>query len=181
MKKLKTNICILMLLLLVSSCKEEATAEYVFEKEGMTFNVPEDWEITDEEKFDDGSYYLSIDKNGFDSSGVLIITTYNESIDLDELIYYQKEEILSNTIFKNSVFEPIQDDEFNTIDSRATSYTFGLLGLEHEGAIHAFYNQDKTYLVMKQGAIEDKKINNKGFDVIEKSFKSYKKVKSVKR
>ena len=75
----------------------------MFEKEGMTFIVPEDWKITDEEKFDDGSYYLSIDKNGFDSSGVLIITSYNNSIDLDELIYFQKEEIQNNVIFKNSV------------------------------------------------------------------------------
>ncbi len=153
----------------------------MFEKEGMTFIVPEDWKITDEEKFDDGSYYLSIDKNGFDSSGVLIITSYNNSIDLDELIYFQKEEIQNNVIFKNSVFEPIQNSEFNSINSRATHYTFGLLGLEHEGSIHAFYINDNTFLVMKQGALEDRTVNNKGFDIIEDSFGAYVKVKSAKR
>ena len=82
------------------------------------------------------------------------------------LLIFKKKKF-KKIIFKNSVFESIQDNQFNSIDSRSAYFTFGLLGLKHDGTIHALYSNDNTYLIMKQGALEDKSINDKGFDIIE--------------
>jgi len=42
---------------------------------------PEGWYISEEEEFEEGAFYLSVEKDGFDSSGIITITRFDDYID----------------------------------------------------------------------------------------------------
>ncbi|WP_282113833.1 hypothetical protein [Maribacter stanieri] len=44
-----------------------------FERDGISLTTPKEWEITEQENKDDQGY-LSIEKDGFDSSGFITMT-----------------------------------------------------------------------------------------------------------
>jgi len=169
---------------LISACKKNAESKVDSNVESNTslsddskvdrnsfaFKCPEDWKVTEEELLDEGVYYLSVEKNGFDSSGLMSITTFNYSLDLNELIFMNAEEIRNNTLLNNLNFDSIIDNQFNNINSRSSKFNFNAMGVNHEGVIHAFNSDNYTYVILKQEAIEDNKTNEEGFRVIEKSF-----------
>ena len=79
---MKNAALLLLFLFITFSCKE--SIETKFEKDGVSLTCPQGWKITDQENFDDEGYYLSIEKDGFDSSGLFSITWVNINLDLDE-------------------------------------------------------------------------------------------------
>jgi len=52
--------------LLICSFKAAET----FSRSGISFNIPNDWTITELEKLDEESYYLSCEKSGSNASGL---------------------------------------------------------------------------------------------------------------
>ncbi|MBC7773921.1 MAG: hypothetical protein H7246_00675 [Phycisphaerae bacterium] len=155
---------------ILTGCQE--SPETKFEKNGISFTSPTGWKITDDENLDNQGYYLSIEKDGLNSSGLLIITWINDSLDLNEWLEKFIDKLENNIIYKNSnlTFETPASSEFNTIRSLSVSFDFNISGVKHEGIIHVFYGKDKTIAILKQEAIEDKKKNISGFDTIEQSF-----------
>jgi len=152
------------------SCND--TPEYKFNNNGVALTSPKGWSIVDEEGFDTG-YYLCIEKDGFNSSGVISFSWVNDSLNIEDYIENYKTEIKNNIVYKNSnlVFEPIIKNKFNNIESYSTKFKFSLLNLDHEGIIHSFIKEGKTYIIFKQEAIEDKNKNRLGFKEIEESFR----------
>ena len=167
---MKFRIILLFLISSLISCAE--SPKFAFEKNGVSFTSPSGWSIIGEENFEDEGYYLSIEKDGFDSSGIMTISWINDLLDLDEYIKIHIDELKSNIIYKNSnlIFEPILDNEFNRINTRSSSYEFKLLGLKHKGIIHSFYGKNRTYLILKQEALEYTFKNKQGFNIMEESF-----------
>jgi hypothetical protein len=141
-----------------------------FENNVFSFNFSDDWKITDTEKIEEGVYYMAVEKNGFDSSGLMTIVSFEELIDLDESIILNIEELQSNVVLRNFKFEPIKNDQFNGIASRSARFVFNTLGIKHEGFVCAFSSDNNSVVIIKQEALEDKKINQEGFETIEKSF-----------
>ena len=166
----KPLLLIASLFLFITSCSESKPAK--FERDGVSITSPTGWGITDEENIDDLGYYLSVEKDGFDSSGIITITWVNGEMDLNEWVYIYKEELENNIIYKNSNlnFKSVSEDSFNDINSTSLKFTASILGLDHEGNIHFFYKGDKTFAILIQQAIEDNTENKSGFDLIEKSF-----------
>ncbi|WP_299335045.1 hypothetical protein [uncultured Psychroserpens sp.] len=166
----------------MSSCKKKEnntntvpskdSAEKRFEGEFFSFNYPEDWEITDNEEIEKGVYYLSVEKTGFDSSGLMTIVSFNEMIDLDDLVLMNIEELQNNPVIMNLKFESISNNVFNNIESRASNFKFSTLGLKHEGLISAFQGTKNSYVILKQEALEDTIKNANGFSTIERSFET---------
>jgi len=78
----KPLILIASIFLFITSCSESKPAK--FERDGVLITSPTGWEITDQESIDDQGYYLSIEKDGFDSSGIVTMTWINGEIDLGE-------------------------------------------------------------------------------------------------
>jgi len=169
---MKNKIILIVFLSVLITCKKstEKNTTTKIEKNGFSITCPADWEISDDEKFDEGGYYLSIEKNGFDSSGLFTLSVIEDSLDLDYSIQFNIEELQSNLVYRNSTFEEITNNKFNSINTRSSSFKFGLVGIKHEGIIHAFYGKNKTYIVLKQEALEDKNDNLNGFNLIESSF-----------
>ena len=185
---MKRQLLILSLILLVISCKksekhnEKHNEKYIaqvyntevsekrFESDVFSFNYPDDWSITDSEEIEEGIFYMAIEKKGFDSSGLMTIVSFEELIDLDGSIEMNIEELQSNTILKNLKFDAIKDSKFNGNTSRSSNFEFKTFGIKHEGSIYAFSNENNSIVILKQEALEDRKANKNGFDIIENSF-----------
>ena len=168
---MKKYLILLLLFFACDSCLESPEAK--FEKDGVTFISPRGLKITDEENIDNEGYLISIEKDGFDSSSLIIISWINGELDLDNWININVDEMKNNIIYKNSnlVFRELQKDKYNYLDTNSMKYTSDLLGVKHEGIIHFFYKKGKTFSISIEEAIEDKAKNKKGLKLIEQSFK----------
>ncbi len=168
---MKKIISLLVILFVIASCEE--TPEITFEKDGVLVTSPRGWKITDEENFDDQGYYLSIEKDGFDSSGLVAITWIKSELDLIEWLNIIKDEMKDNLVYKNSnlSFGNQNKNKFNDINTTSVTFTSNILGLKHEGIIHVFHENGNTFEILLQEALEDKTDNKNGFELIEQSFK----------
>lgn len=168
---MKNLLILLLILISCYSCKE--TPDEKFEKDGVFLISPKGWEITDRENIDDQGYYLSIEKDGLNSSGLIIISWLNTELELSEWINIHKDELKNNIIYKNSnlVFGDLEENKFNNLNTTSINFTMSLLGIEHQGVFHFFNEKEKTFSLLIQEAKGDKNKNRIGFDLIEKSFK----------
>ena len=138
----------------------------------ISFTCPDGWSITEEDNLDGQGYYFSIEKSGFDSSGVMTLSYFYNDMNSEELLSLYQEDMVDNVIYKNSdlAFEKKIEDENEHYTVLSSRYTFSLVGLDHHGIISTFKYKGKTFGIIKQGAIEDKEENRKGFEAIERSF-----------
>ncbi len=172
----KTNLILLLILSVTTSClrlpekKKDKGVPNIVDRDSYTFSHPGDWEVTEEELVEEGAYYMSIEKKGFESSGLMTITAFDYDIDLDALVNLNLEELQSNKLFRNFTASQITEDTFNTVTAKSATYHFRIIGMDHEGEIIVFQHQGKTYSILKQGANEDEKDNEEGFAMIEGSF-----------
>ncbi len=167
---MKQLIIILPIFIFFISCGK--SPEIKFDKEGVSLTCPSGWKITDEKKLDSMGYFLSIEREGLNSSGVYAMNWITDSIDLDSYIEVYKDNLKENIIYKHSdlKFDKSIWGKFNSNNSLVSTYSLSLIGLKHEGTIYVFYSNGKTVTVLKQGAVEDKDKNEEGFEVVEKSF-----------
>ncbi|WP_405413280.1 hypothetical protein [Maribacter sp. Asnod1-A12] len=158
------------LILFLFACSETQSSK--FKDDGVSLTIPKGWQITDQENMNHQGYLLSIEKDGFDSSGLVTMTWINAEIDLNEWKTNYKEDFLNNIIYENSnlVFEDPTEDHYNNINCTSIKFNASLLGIEHDGVIYFFYEEYKTFAILVQQATEDAMVNKPGFDIIEKSF-----------
>ena len=103
--------------------------EAQFEKFGVKFTCPEGWKITEEEKVEEKGYYLTVEKDGFDSSGLVTLTWIEDSLDLEEMIDLFQKELKVNIIYQSTdlKFDQIQKTTFNKLPALAADYKFSLM------------------------------------------------------
>ena len=177
---MKNNILCLLIIVSIFSCKEHKTdaihgqpispSQKSFENNFLKFSYPEDWIITDDEEMDEGIHYISIEKKGYNSSGIITITSYEGLISLDDLITINIEQLEQNLGFANFKQNAIVESKFNTNQSRSSNFEFVTLGLSFEGTVYAFQGINNSYVLLKEGALEDVKKNSNGFKMIEESL-----------
>lgn len=167
---MRIAFCLIILVVLIS-CQE--SPERKFEKDGITFVCPKGWKITEEQYIETGGYYLVVEKDGFNASGIVSISWINTEFDFNEWITIYKDELQDNIIYKNSdlTFGKTYPAEFNGVPATAIDFTANIVGLKHQGTILIFYESGKTFAVLKQQAVEDTINNEKGFETIENSFR----------
>ncbi|MBL4746842.1 MAG: hypothetical protein JKY08_10795 [Flavobacteriaceae bacterium] len=168
---MKNLLILLLIIFACNSCQE--TQEDKFEKDGVSLTSPNGWKITDKENLSNQGYYLCIEKDGLNSSGLITLIWVNGEFELNEWINIHKEEMKNNIIYKNSnlVFGDIHENKFNNLNTSSLKFTFSLFGVKHQGVIHAFYKKEKTFYLLIQEAIEDQYKNRRGLELIEQSFK----------
>jgi hypothetical protein len=169
--KTTRNVLILMVLLtVILSCKE--AVETKFNKDGVSVTCPKGWKIMEEGNIDGQGYYVSMEKDGFNSSGLFALSWINDTTDLEEYLDIYVDEVKNNIIYKNSSlhFGRKHKSKFNEINTLTVEFTSNIIGVKHQGIIHVLYGKGKTIAIFKQEAIEDKKKNMHGFKMIEQSF-----------
>lgn len=163
------NTITIILLIFCCSCGDENPATD-FSQDGVSFKVPSGWSVSEEGEFFDTGYYVSVEKLGFDASGLFTLTWYDFELDLEDEILSMQENFKGQGMFSNIKFEPIREVKYNDMKALACSYQFSLIGLEHEGEIYTFYDGERTFSIVKQVAIEDASSDKNGFEIIESTF-----------
>ena len=168
---MKNLLVLIFIIFACYSCQE--TTHTKFEIDGVSLVSPKGWKITDEENLDDQGYYLSIEKEGLNSSGLITLSWINSELDLNDWINIHKDEMKNNIVYENAnlIFGEESKNKFNDLNTTSIKFTVSLLGLKHEGIIHFFHEKEKNFSIFMQEAIEDKVKNKDGFEFIEKSFK----------
>ncbi len=166
--KLLKNIFLLSILSLLA-CNSN-TPGGKFTKDNITFKYPPGWHITEEDDLDGMGYYISVEKAGFDESGLLTVTWITGSLDLDEYIIILQEEFENQDLMNDLVFQDIRDNQYNGNPSISCDFSFSTLGIEHKGTIHILSQNDFTYSIVTNQAIEDITKNQDAFNFIESNF-----------
>ena len=162
---------LLLSVFVVTSCTP--TPELQFNKQGISFTYPSGWNIVDEEARDDMSYYISCEKSGIDESGIVVLIWYQDSIDLEDFLTVYLEGIYDEVVAESGSDmqkDAIQTIPFGNFVAQSLQFRYELYGLDYEGAIYAFYGCEKTFLIVKQEAIIDRKTNHEGFVRIEETL-----------
>jgi hypothetical protein len=172
MKKLKNILFVILFSLAMVSC-QESKPETDFSDDGVSFTVPEGWEVSGQEIFDNSVHYLVIEKGGLSSSGILTMSWADDSLDLMEWLDLYESAMMEETVYKGSDIKFVGPvvmnyNEFTTVSK---SFTVTILTLKHQGFIHIFHANGKTFSILKQEAIEDNNVNKPGFDLIEKTLR----------
>lgn len=143
-----------------------------FSQDGISFNVPADWSITDREDLEGEGYYMSCEKSGSDASGLVTVTWVKDIIPLEEnaatYVNALKEDFTKrNASFR---FDPAVKATYSNNQCTRINYTMKLSQLPQHGTINCFHLCGKTVVVIEQEADEDAEKNRAGFREIEKSF-----------
>jgi len=143
----------------------------LFCKRGVSFSMPVGWRVT-EEGLEGGGNYISVEKAGFDSSGLITLLWIPGELDLEDGIEIHKEELRANLLLKKSkpVFGQIKSCDFQGNQAMTTVYTMSLLGVTHTGQVWSFNKDDHYFLCAKQEADEDHAENKAGFKTIVESL-----------
>ena len=148
--------------------------EYSFQCDGVQLTCPLGWAITDNEDNGVGGYYVSVEKDGWDSSGLMSISWINENVDLDSWFIACREDFVSEYQMLGSDFDrdmsrahPVQFGRYSGLISEFTSSFFGV---DHEGTLFCFQAGGKAFFILRQEALEDHYENTNGFRIIESSF-----------
>lgn len=168
--KFGRGIISVILIVFVCSCSSNKPGG-TFLKDGVSFTYPSGWSITEEEEIDGGGYYLSVEKAGFEASGIVTITWINNIIDSHDYLQLLQEEYENQKMLKELEFQPAREAKFNGIQCIASELNFKTLGVAHRGIMYVFTSGEKSYSIIRQEAIEDISKNKDGFDLIESTFK----------
>ena len=154
---------------LMASCSP--SQEYTYEKQGIRFTCPEGWRITDEET-EESSSYLSVEREGLNSSGLWILTWVKGNRDLaTHLQEFQESFGRHYLLDKTDIqFGSLTEITFNNYPAVCSDYTATIMGLRHRGRMYSFQQADKTFCIVRQEALEDRLDNEAGFRLIEHSF-----------
>ena len=165
MKKI-TAIAVVLLFCVACSSKAVSPTSN-FNKRGVSFSVPAGWRVTDED-LEGGGNYISIKKDGFDSTGLITMMWIPGELDLKEGVEIHKAELRASPLLKNSEpkFSPIQSCDFRGNDAMTSTYTMSILGVAHAGQVWGFNKDDHYYLFVKKEADKDHAENKAGFKVV---------------
>jgi hypothetical protein len=143
-----------------------------YHKEGVLFYYPEDWAITEEERFD-GGFYLSCEKKGLNSSGLFTCSYVDFILDEAAMIELFIDEMKSNPLYQSSAldFYSQTDTVFSGYPCVRSDFRASVIGIEHHGSIHCFQACQRTIAVLFQEATEDIEANQQGFETVAASFK----------
>jgi hypothetical protein len=158
------------MLLIAVSCKESPQKRYA--KDGVSFTCPKGWKISEDSKLENGAHLLTVEKDGFSSSGLLTITWVSGEVETGAWLDSYKKELSDNVIYKKAKlrFGGMRRGRFGAFETEAVGYELKLMGIKHKGALQAFVTKNKSFAILKQQALEDTAENRPGFKTIEASF-----------
>ncbi len=146
-----------------------AAPDKTYDRNGIAFSYPADWRVTEEEDYGDGGYYLCVEKNGFDSSGLVMITCLDREYSSPE-VYTDAllENLREKPQFEDIVVTPAVAGTYGNYPAQVVTYTMSVMGImPHTGSVWLFETEDVFVAVVEQQADKDNVENAKGFGTIE--------------
>lgn len=162
---LLTFVC----LIFINAGCTKTSPEKPFSQFGVSFTCPSGWEIDEASEMAPG-YYISIEKTGMNSSGIVSIMIAEEEIDLNVYLSAFQEGISSQSLYSQLNMSETVEGKCGEYPGICAHYTASIMKLPHEGRMYAFSTNGKTIYVLEQEATEDKKENAAGFKTIRESL-----------
>ena len=153
------------------SCNQNAPGG-IFLDDYVYFKYPKGWYISDVENISESEHevdIITIQKQGWVESGMVIVSVYNWNNDLNEMLnglITEYEDGFGMINFEDKYYKIFKG--YNAIYIETTA---SLLGIKHKIEIYAFHAKNKSILFFKQEAIEDMNKNVEGFSIIENTLK----------
>jgi len=157
----------IILLVFCFSCAEQKDIQV--DIYGISFTCPSGWKVTEKEDYED-TWYISIEKKGFSSSGLVNISFTKEDYELDEYLQIFQESFLNQKVIRNLVFQEAKEEYYGQYKGIVSTYNFVTLSVKHDGKMYVFHENGITMCIIHQGAVEDREKNLRGFEIIEKSL-----------
>ncbi|MDL2320335.1 hypothetical protein LJC45_04300 [Alistipes sp. OttesenSCG-928-B03] len=155
-------------IVLLAACGTKST-ETQFEKHGVSFTCPADWEITDENN-DFDCFYTTIEKQGTAGNGMVTVTWIFDDIDQEDYINMYIEWLKETEGLTKLVITHIPDASFGKYESIALRYTMNFMSIPYHGEVHTFKTGGKAIIINTQGRVKYTAENAEGFRIIEESF-----------
>lgn len=164
------SIAFFFVVILFLSCGSEPLD---YSDEFIEFNLPSGWKLKNVDSPTNEVTIYTIEKGGFSNDGMISISVYENLIDHDYLVNFNRE-VLKDTNFKvfsvKSVFEENKEETFGAYKSVSTRYTMKTLGLKFNGEIHCFSGDKKTVLILFQDLKGKKEAFDKSIESLKSSF-----------
>lgn len=113
---------------------------------------------------------MSIEKEGFDQSGIFTISWFPEPIPAETCLQLQRDGLQKAREYQNMQFDGVRDYRFGKFEAKGQSYTATVMGIPHSGLILHFDAGGKSFLLLKQEADEDSEKNKTGYQKLEQTF-----------
>jgi hypothetical protein len=153
--------------------------EKTYSKHGVTFTKPAGWKVTDEEYLPEANTVF-VEKEGFTSSGLVLVQWYPEPVDPEMMVQVYVESLSAADETTNFERAEIESIEINGEKGASIRFSFRASGMPCSGKCYCYPCGSSTMLVSVQGADEDKEANDTGFKTVEKSIECEGKVMSMK-
>ncbi|MGD1844741.1 MAG: hypothetical protein ACFB10_05045 [Salibacteraceae bacterium] len=153
----------------LSFTKKEAV---VFRKDGVEITVPSKWKISKEAEHPEG-YFVSFERKGFGSSGLVTLRWFNNQKDLKSMASNHREQLIGayQRLKANPQMGLVSRGLFKEHPTQEFTYSMSLIGVGHRGGSYFFNACGKTFNITYQGADEDAAKNEEGLTSIPQSFR----------
>ncbi len=155
-----------------SSCEKKCCV--VFQREGISFNLPNYWKINKIDSADANFFFMSINKVGYGASANAFIEWNKGKIGLDTVMNITQQGYFDHKVFVDGgiEFTAAKMESYGTYQALTSVYKVKLLDVNTIGKIHCFYLEDcnKTVMIAYEQVAIDSAKQMADFKIIEDSF-----------
>lgn len=169
MKKIATLLAAATMALATTSCFGPSPEKQYQYRDYFSFTCPSGWRITGEDDYV-YSHIISAEKAGSSSSGIVLITLMDAELDIHEMKEMMQESLEEQGVFNDLVFADLAAGNYGKYRCERYGYTGSVLGLKHEAIVFYFTAGDWHYFICQQQTVDDREVNQPGFDRIESTF-----------
>lgn len=149
-----------------------SSPEKVYNNHGIYFISPEGWQITYDKVFENGMWFIAVEKYGLISSGNFNVFIQDSLVSIDKQLKEVERIVSEGKVFdsmKVRFFEQT-NSEFKGKNAIRTTFEMKIEDLKYEGEVICFKKFDKTICLLTQGEKLDKEDNIPGFETFLESF-----------
>lgn len=158
--------------LLISQIALAKDKELQYIRDRVSFSIEESWKITANDSIGDNAYYFSAERTGNRATGLITVTWINKVEDPGKLLEIHQKSMKSANIFRNPgiEFTAVENDIFAGFMAKRCNYITFVKEQKIEGKIYSFNSSQKSITIFFQTGIEDKKLNQKAFELVRQTF-----------
>ena len=167
----RTSI-IIVILLTVCNIVYSKNKETPYLRDGISFSIAEDWKVIDNDSIGDNAYYFSAERTGAKATGLITVAWINIVEKPEKMISIHQQNMKSANMYRNPgiEFSEVIPDNFSGLKVISCRYTTFVKGQKLDGIIYCFNSFLKTITVFFQTGLDDQKLNQKAFDLIQQTF-----------
>ena len=144
-------------------------SETDFEYGDISFVCPAGWSVTGTDDYV-YSQIVTVEKDGHSSSGIVLFTLLDNSLEILEMKQLMQESIEEQGVFRDLKFFDLPDGNYGRYKCMRYGYTGNIFGLEHESVVCYFEVGNWICFVSSQQTTDDRQINRPGFERLEETF-----------